>query len=209
MIALGRWWEASIVPRIVEKACSANDISDARSITTTGLHGEVVEIGFGTGLNLPHLPDGVTTLHAVEPQEAGQLIGADRIAASKVPVRFVGLDAQGIPLPDESMDSALCTFSLCTIPDPSAALRELARVLKPGGKLHFLEHGLSPDQRVAAWQRRLTPFQRRMCGGCTFDRPVADLVASAGFEILELDNWYRPGPKVPSYLYRGFAAQPA
>jgi ubiquinone/menaquinone biosynthesis C-methylase UbiE len=193
----------------VEKACSAQDLDKARQRTTAGLHGEVVEIGFGTGLNLPHLPGAVTMLHAVEPQDKGQRIGADRIAESAVPVRFVGLDAQTIPLADASMDSALCTFTLCTIPDAELALRELIRVLKPGGTLNFLEHGLSPDAGVAAWQRRLSPIQRRLCGGCTFDRPVANMVTGAGLELVELDNWYRPGPKTPSYLYRGVARKSA
>jgi SAM-dependent methyltransferase len=122
-----------------------------------------------------------------------------------VTVEFVGLDGQALPLPDDCADAAVTTFTLCTIPDVPGALGELSRVLRPGGRLHFLEHGLSPDPKVAAWQHRLTPIQRRVCGGCHFDRPIAQLIAGAGFRIVTLENYYLAGPKTPSYLYQGVA----
>lgn len=202
---VGRWWEARVVPRIVEAACGAPDVERARARVAGGLHGQVVEVGFGSGLNVPHLPPAVEHLHAVDPQAAGQSIGAERITASPVPISFVGLDGQDLPLADASMDAALCTFTLCTIPDAGAALAELRRVLVPGGELRFLEHGLAPDRGVARWQHRLTPLQRRLCGGCHFDRPIDRLLTDAGFEVRELRNRYRKGPKTPGYLYEGVA----
>jgi SAM-dependent methyltransferase len=124
-----------------------------------------------------------------------------------VTVEFVGLDGQDLSLPDDCADAAVTTFTLCTIPDVLNALREVGRVPRPGGRLHFLEHGLSPDPRVAAWQRRLTPLQRRVCGGCHYDRPIDRLITDAGFRIVT-KNSYLPGPKTPSYLYQGVAEAP-
>ena len=205
---IGRWYDTRIVPWIVDKACGARDLDRSRRRVCAGLRGEVVEIGFGSGLNLPHLPDAVTHLHAVDPERAGQRLGAERIATSRVPVSFVGLDGQALTLGDASMDGALCTFTLCTIPDAGLALAELRRVLKPGGTFHFLEHGLSPDPKVARWQHRLTPLQRHLCAGCHFDRPIDLLVRDAGFELGEVRHEYRNGPKTPGYLYEGTAVRP-
>ena len=204
-----RWYDRTVVPRIVDAACGAGDVERARGRTTAGLHGEVVEIGFGSGLNLPHLPAAVSHLHAIDPETAGQRLGAERIAASTVPISFVGLDGQDLPLADDSMDAALCTFTLCTIPDTGRALAEVRRVLKPGGTFHFLEHGLAPDADVARWQHRLTPIQRRVCGGCHFDRAIDVLIRDAGFELDEVRNAYRKGPKTASYLYEGVAVSPS
>src|SRR4051812_42172058 len=141
-----------------------------RERVCAGLTGEVVEIGFGTGLNLPHVPAAVTRLLVVEPSGLGGDLAEKRIAASAVPVEVVGLDGQRVPLPDASADAVLCTWSLCTIPDPIAAVREVRRVLRPGGRLHFVEHGRAPDERVRQWQNRLNGMQRRLAGGCNLNR---------------------------------------
>ena len=154
---------------------------------------------------MPHLPGTVSRLLAVDPAVTGRRLAARRLDACTIPVEFVGLDGENIPLDDESTDAALSTFTMCTIPDVARALDELHRVLRPSGQLHFLEHGLSPAPSVAKWQQRLTPLQRRICGGCHFDRPIDQLLTAAGFEIATMRNHYLKGPKTPSYLYLGVA----
>jgi ubiquinone/menaquinone biosynthesis C-methylase UbiE len=198
-------WRDHLLPPILDKVCAGRDLAEPRRRTLAGLRGDVIEIGFGSGLNLPHYPAGVERLLAVEPSSVARRIAADRIAATAVPVEFVGLDGQHLSLPDHSLDAAVTTFTLCTIPDVHAALSELARVLRPGGRLHFLEHGLSPDPKVATWQHRLTPLQRRVVAGCHFDRPITELVTAAGFELIRTTNYYLSRPKTASYLYEGVA----
>jgi ubiquinone/menaquinone biosynthesis C-methylase UbiE len=157
----------------------------------------VVEIGFGSGPNIPFYPAAVTEVAAVEPSDTAWRLARKRVAASPVPVHRAGLDGQSLPFPDASYDAALSTWTLCTIPDPAAALSEVRRVLKPGGTLHFVEHGLAPDARVQRWQRRLDPVQRRLAGGCQLTRPIADLLGKAGFTLSEVDVFYaKGGPKV-------------
>jgi SAM-dependent methyltransferase len=198
-------WRDHLLPRIVDKACARRDFAEPRRRALTGVAGDVVEIGFGSGHNLGYYPSGVQRVLAVEPSTVARRLAEPRLAAATVPVEFVGLDGQHMALPDECADAAVSTFTLCTIPDVVRALGELARVLRPGGRLHFLEHGLSRDPKVAAWQHRLTPLQKWVFGGCHFDRPIADLLTAAGFQILTLENSYLPGPKTPSYLYLGVA----
>ncbi|MBK5223624.1 MAG: class I SAM-dependent methyltransferase [Acidimicrobiia bacterium] len=200
-----RWWSEEVVPRVVEKTCGLRAIAPLRDRVAEGLYGEVLEIGFGSGLNVPHLPPSVERLLAIDPSGVGRRMAATRLAASPVPVDFVGLDGEHIPLEDASVDSALCTFTLCTIPGANRALREVRRVLKPDGQLHFLEHGLSPEASVAKWQHRLTPVQRRVAGGCHFDRAIDRLITDSGFEIVELRNHSLGRPRTPSYLYEGIA----
>lgn len=194
-----------VLPRVIDKVCGVGEIHKHRKEATAGLSGDVLEIGFGSGLNLSHLPPTVTRLLAVDPATTGRKLAAGRIAAAGVPVEFVGLDGEELPLPDDSVDAALCTFTLCTIPDAGQALREVRRVLRPGGQLHFLEHGLAPDPGVARWQHRITPAWRVVAGGCHLDRAIDELVASNGFEITKLENGYMPGLKPSSYLYEGVA----
>ncbi|MBN2622208.1 MAG: class I SAM-dependent methyltransferase [Acidimicrobiales bacterium] len=209
MRSLGAFYEHQVLPRVIDRVCGVGEIGDLRARVAEGLHGDVLEIGFGSGLNQPHLPATVRRVLAVDPAVTGRRLGARRLAASDIPVEFIGLDGEDIPLPDESVDSALSTFTLCTIPDVAVALREVHRVLRPGGQLHFLEHGLSPDVRVAKWQHRLTPLQRRIAGGCHFDRRIDEIVADAGFEVVSLDNHYLKGsPRTPGYLYEGVARKP-
>ena len=201
------WWTEQVVPRVVDRSCAVPPLQAERAALCAGLAGEVVEIGFGSGLNVPHYPAAVTRVAAVEPSDVAWRLAQGRLRDSPVPVERAGLDGQVLPFPDASFDAALTTFTLCTVPDGAAALRELRRVLRPGGELRFLEHGRSPDDGVRRWQRRLTPVQRRVAGGCRLDVPVDELVRAAGLEVRELATRYAPGaPRPFAHLYVGVAA---
>ena len=182
-----------------------------RAEVCEGLAGDVVEIGFGTGLNLPHLPPAVTELQAVDPLARGQLKAKKRIEATTIPVRFVGLDGQRLPLEDESVDMALSTWTLCSIPDPVAAVRELRRVLRPGGALHFAEHGIAPeaDAGVRTWQHRLNGIQGAMACGCSLTADIPKVIADGGLVVDELVTYYAKGePKTHGSMYQGVARRP-
>ncbi|MGA9275780.1 class I SAM-dependent methyltransferase [Ilumatobacter sp.] len=186
-----------ILPRIINLACGIKSANPLRSRVCAGLHGHVVEIGFGSGLNVPFYPAAVTGVAAIEPADLGWKLAGKRLAASPIPVERAGLDGQSLPLDDDSCDTALSTWTICTIPDPIAALEEVRRVLKPGGTLHFIEHGLAPDDKVQHWQHRLEPMQKRLVGGCHLTRRISDLITEAGFTITEADVFYEEGaPKV-------------
>src|SRR5258708_22663755 len=189
-------YERYVLPRVINQLCGAKSLHQLRRRVCSGLAGDVMEIGFGSGLNVPFYPAAVTAVAAVGPSELSWRLVRDRVAAAAARVSRSGLDGQSLPFDDGSFDVALSTWTLCTIPDVTAALKEVRRVLRRGGQLHFLEHGLAPDERVRRWQRRLDPLQQRIAGGCHFTRPIVDLVTAAGFTITELDVFYEPGPKV-------------
>lgn len=182
-----------------------------RQQACAGLSGDVIEIGFGSGRNVPHYPTGVRQVTAVEPSDVAWRLSAPRRAACPVPVERAGLDGQLQPFSDSSFDSALSTWTLCTIPDPIAALRQVARVLRPSGRLHFVEHGAAPDPGVLRWQRRLDPVQRHLAAGCHLSRPIDALLTQAGLDLVELKREYARGePRAFGSLYRGSArAAPA
>jgi SAM-dependent methyltransferase len=182
-----------VLPRIVNVACGMKASDPLRERVCSGLTGDVVEIGFGSGHNVPFYPASVTQVAAVEPADLGWKLAAARLAAGSVPVQRSGLDGQSLPFPDASFDTALSTWTLCTIPDVATALAEVRRVLKPGGRLHFVEHGLAPDEPVRRWQHRLDPVQQRLFGGCHLTRPIVDLLTTAGFTITDLDIFYEDG----------------
>ncbi|MFF0410329.1 class I SAM-dependent methyltransferase [Kitasatospora sp. NPDC004745] len=199
-----------IVPRIINVACGMKEADRLRSRVCAGLGGEVVEIGFGSGLNVPFYPEAVTRVDAVEPSDVGWKLAGKRLAQTGVTVRRAALDGQSLPFPDDSYDAAVSTWTLCTIPDAAGALREIRRVLRPGGTLHFVEHGLAPDADVRRWQRRLDPLQQRLFGGCHLTRRIADLLIGAGFTITELDVFYEKGaPKAMGADSLGIAVSPA
>ena len=187
-----------VLPRVTNVACGRKSTAPLRQRVCEQLAGHVVEIGFGSGLNIPFYPAAVTEVAAVEPADVGWQLAATRVAASAVAMRRAGLDGQALPFPDASFDAAVSTWTLCTIPDVAAALRELRRVLKHGGTLHFVEHGLAPDERVQAWQHRFEPLQKRVAGGCHLTRPIIDLLIVAGFSITEVEVFYERG--APKFL---------
>ncbi|WP_072691587.1 class I SAM-dependent methyltransferase [Rhodococcus marinonascens] len=198
-----------VLPRLIDKACGMKVTVPERQRACTGLHGRVVEIGFGSGLNIPYYPSAVEVISAVEPADLGWKLAGKRLAESAVPVERSGLDGQSLPFPDNSFDTALSTWTMCTIPDVDAALLEVRRVLKPGGTLHFVEHGLAPDTKVQSWQHRLEPIQKTIAGGCHLTRQIPELLTGAGFEIRELDRFYeQSAPRFLGALSLGYAAAP-
>jgi len=201
------WYQDRVLPYIIELAMRPKEFGPVRTRVTGGLDGEVLEIGFGSGHNVPHYPPEVTRVLAVDPATVGRKIAAGRVQRSPVPVEFAGLDAGSLPARDGSIDHVLSTWTLCTVPDPGQALAEIVRVLRPGGSLHFAEHGLSPDAKVAGWQRRLNPVQGLLFGGCQLDRPIDQLIASSGLQVSKLDTYYLRGPKTVAYTFEGVAGK--
>lgn len=199
-------WTDQVVPRLADKSLSCGRVRAMRDGVCAGLAGDVVEIGFGSGRNVPHYPPAVTRVAAVEPSDTGWGLGRDRLAAATVPITRAGLDGQSLPFPDRTFDSALSTFTMCTIPDLPAALAELRRVLRPGGTLHFVEHGRAPEEWVRCLQRSIEPVYSPLAGGCRLSRPIDQLIAAVGFDLQRLDAGYVPGgPKAFGYVYEGVA----
>ncbi len=198
-----------VLPRIVNAACGMKSGDQYRERACAGLEGEVVEIGFGSGLNVPFYPDRVTRVAAIEPADLGWKLAEKRLSATTIPIERSGLDGQSLPFGDDSFDTALSTWTLCTIPDVATALSEVRRVLKPGGTLHFVEHGLAPDEAVRKWQHRLEPVQKVVFGGCHLTRQPASLLTDAGFRVAELDEFYEDdAPKFLTADSLGVAVAP-
>lgn len=196
-----------VLPRVMDVLMRGQELATVRARVASGLSGEVLEVGFGSGLNVAHYPPAVTRLFAVDPAKVGRKLAAPRVAASGVPISYVGLDGQSLPLPTDSVDHALTTWTLCTIPDVERALVEIKRVLRPGGSLHFVEHGRSADPRVARQQDRFTPLQRRIAGGCRLNRPIDTLITGSGLDLTQLDTYYLRGLKAVNFSYEGLATK--
>jgi ubiquinone/menaquinone biosynthesis C-methylase UbiE len=196
-----------ILPRFTNVLLASREFGQVRERVASRLSGEVLEVGFGSGLNVPYYPPEVRRVQAVDPATVGRKLAAKRVAASPVSVEYIGLDGQDLPLESESIDHVLITWTMCTIPDVDAALLEIRRVLRSGGQMHFAEHGLSPDAKVATWQIRLNPIQQRWAGGCHLNRPIDQLVEKAGFDLTRLNNFYARGPKCTGYMYEGVATK--
>ncbi len=189
------FYSKHIVPRFIDKALGTPAMQEGRDAVAAGLSGTVLEIGFGSGLNVASYPPEIELVYAVEPALTARKIAVPRIAASPIPIQYAGLHGETVALGDNSCDGALCTFTLCTIPGVEQALAELRRVLKPGGKFHFLEHGLAPDAKTQTWQRRLDPLEKRLADGCHLTRDPVELVKAAGFELEFVHSEYTKGPK--------------
>lgn len=202
------WYRERVLPHLIDRACGTSELQVWRKRVVQGLSGAVVEIGFGSGLNVAWYPPEISVVYAVEPASVARRLAEQRIADSPVKVEHVGLRGEEIPLDDDSCDSALSTFTLCTIPDVERALAEVRRVLRPGGRLHFLEHGLSPDASTAKWQHRIEPLQKRVADGCHLTRDPAQLVRDAGFQVEQVESRYARGPKPWSWFTEGVAVKP-
>jgi SAM-dependent methyltransferase len=202
------FYSTHIVPRFIDKALGTPAMQEGRNAVAAGLSGTVLEIGFGSGLNVASYPPEIELVYAVEPALTARKIAVPRIAASPIPIQYAGLHGETVALDDNSCDGALCTFTLCTIPGVEQALAELRRVLKPGGRFHFLEHGLAPDAKTQTWQRRLDPLEKRLADGCHLTRDPVELVKAAGFELEFVHSEYTKGPKPWVFMTFGQAINP-
>jgi ubiquinone/menaquinone biosynthesis C-methylase UbiE len=196
-----------VLPRLMNWACGARTLAPWRQKVCNGLSGAVVEIGFGSGHNVPYYPSEVDVVYAVEPDALAMKLAKNRMANAGMSIEQIGPDGQSIPLADESCDMALTTFTLCTVPDPAKVLLELGRVLKPGGELHFLEHGIAPGRALASLQRLLDPVERRFAGGCHLTRQPLTLVRGTGFQMVWSQEGPAKGPKPWSYFSLGVATK--
>jgi ubiquinone/menaquinone biosynthesis C-methylase UbiE len=193
------------LPRLCDLAMRSSRFIPYRQRVIAAAQGRVLEIGAGSGLNLPFYRAHVQEVLALEP--AARLVGLARRRAriNGMPIAFIEASAEAIPLDTASVDTVVTTWTLCSIPHPGAALAEIRRVLKPGGRMLFVEHGASPDPTVRIWQDRLTPAWKRLSGGCHLNRPIRDLLVTNGFQIDQLTTGYMPGPKPMTYMSEGSA----
>lgn len=200
------FYDRHVLPQLIDFACGMGAVMKARSQIVPLARGRVLEIGIGSGLNLAFYdPQRVEVVVGVDPSADMQRLARERAACCPVAVEMIALELGQIQATDASFDDIVCTFTLCTIPDAVAALREMRRVLKPEGRLLFCEHGLAPDLPVVRWQRRLTPVWKPLAGGCHLDRDIPALIQAGGFHIRQLDSGYLKGPRPMTHVYRGWA----
>ncbi len=202
-------YEDRVLPVVIDKICGSKAFAPHRRATLAATRGTVLEIGFGSGTNLAHYPPEVERLLAVEPAGRAIDLASARIARSRFPVEVVGLDGEHLPVDAASVDCVVSTFTLCTVAHVEQALSEIRRVLRPGGTVHVLEHGLDDEPDVQRWQRRLDPLQRAIAGGCHLTRHVPSIVEAAGLRWLELHRWREGHPYAYTSLTRGVAAATA
>lgn len=198
-------YDAHILPHLIDVAMRAPMATREREQLVPQAHGTVLEIGVGSGLNMPFYASDVNKLYALEPNEKLRAKAAPKAAQTSFPVEFLDLKGEDIPLDDHSVDTVLTSWTLCTIPDPAEALQGMYRVLKPGGKLLFVEHGRAPTDRLARWQDRLTPVWSCFAGGCHLNRRPDRLIQEAGFSLDVLEQGFLDGPKLLTYHYKGLA----
>jgi len=195
-----------IFPRVLDLAMSSRMLHQPRRRTLAHARGRILEIGFGTGRNLPHYPPTVKCIEAIDPDPDLDQLSLPRIAHAAIGVDFHHLNAEHLPFESERFDTVVSTFTLCSIPDVVHALGEVRRVLKPGGRFLFLEHGRSPDARVARWQDRLNGAWMPLAGGCHLNRPMRELIESAGLQIGPAQDYYlKRAPRFVGYLTEGMA----
>jgi len=198
-------YEKYILPRLVNLVMQNKAARTERVKFVTLASGTVVEVGIGSGLNIPYYGPKVERLYGLDPSLDLWKLARKRVGRAQFPVEFLAASGENIPLEDETVDAVVSTWTLCTIPDPVRALKEMKRVLKPEGQLVFVEHGRSPDPGVEAWQNRLNLAWSRIAGGCHLNRPIDDLIAGAGFRLVRIERAYVSGPRPLSYLYKGTA----
>ena len=195
-----------VLPRFIDVSMRNKETARVRGDWVPHARGDVLEAGIGSGLNLPFYSGDVHHIYGVEPSPELQKLARKRSVRKPIDVEFFSQSAEEpLPLPDQSVDTVVITWTLCSIADPPRALRQMKRVLKPSGRLIFVEHGRAPDSGVAAWQDRLTPVWKRIGGGCHLNRKIDGLLLEAGFAIDELKTIYLPGPRPMTYTYQGFA----
>jgi ubiquinone/menaquinone biosynthesis C-methylase UbiE len=200
-------YERWVLPTLLDLVMRQRQMEKYRRDLVPAARGRVLEIGIGSGLNLPLYARGVSTVVGLDPSERLLAMARQRAAKVSMHVDLLRGSATEIPLDSDSIDTLVMTWTLCSIPDPLGALREMRRVLRPSGTLLFIEHGLSPEPGVARWQRRLTPMWRHLAGGCHLDRKVDDLIRAAGFELTKLRTEYADGPRPMTYMYGGRAVR--
>jgi ubiquinone/menaquinone biosynthesis C-methylase UbiE len=194
-----------VLPHLINLAMSNKDVARCRSEIIPQARGDVLEVGIGSGLNLPFYSNKAAQVRGVDPSIELLQMARKRAVSTSIPVELLNATAEQLPLPNQAVDTIVMTWTLCSIPDPSRALAEMLRVLKSWGNLLFVEHGVAPDPNVRAWQNRINPPWRAVAGGCNLNRKIDHLISAAGFRILQLDTSYLPGPKMFSFTYRGCA----
>jgi len=201
------FYDDRVLPYVIDKVCSTGQIMKLRSQIVPQAQGEVLEVGMGSGINLQFYdPLRVTRVYGLEPSHGMRRKARHNVSKSPVPLTWLDLPGEEVPLDDDSVDTVLLTFTLCTIPDWEKALKQIRRVLRPAGTLLFLEHGTAPDESVLRWQNRLTPCWKHLAGGCHLNRSIPDLLEHAGFQIKSMEQDYVPKtPSFAGYVYRGTA----
>jgi len=200
------FYDEYLLPHLINCACGMKEIDRLRAKVVPLAKGKVLEIGMGSGLNLKHYnPDQVELIWGLEPSAGMRRKAQSNVEESEIPVEWLDLPSESIPLADDSVDTVVLTYALCTIPDWATALAEMKRVLTPNGQLVFSEHGEAPDAKIQEWQRRINPIWRKLAGGCNLNRRIPALLQSSGFKISQLDEYYIKGPKVAGYQYFGVA----
>ena len=199
------FYERHLLPRLINWGMDGTIAREERAALVPLASGAVLEVGVGSGLNIPFYADGVSRLYGLDPSPALIEMARPRADAAPFPVELIGLAAENIPLDDRSVDTVLTTWTLCTISEVAKALGEMRRVLRPDGQLIFVEHGRAPEAGIVAWQDRLNPIQKRLAGGCNLNRKIDALIAAAGFRITRIETGYLKGLKPWSYTYKGLA----
>lgn len=201
------FYNTIILPRLCNLAMRHRHLVPYRRRTVSMANGHVLEIGIGSGLNLPFYPSGISSIQGLEPSPRLITMAQQSAARAALPVSFIEGSAEAIPLDNASIDTVVTTWSVCTIPHADRALAEMRRVLKPGGQLLFVEHGTGPDASVRRWQNRLTPLWSKISGGCHLNRPIQTLVEQADFDLAHIETGYMKGPKPMTFMYQGRAVR--
>ncbi len=199
------WYARKVLPRLIETACSQPPMTALRQRYVSQARGHVLEMGIGSGLNLAHYGEGVRSVTGVDPAAELTASAQQRAARLAFPVEVLGVSGESLDLDNQAFDTVVCTWTLCSIPNPYRAVAEMRRVLKPTGRLIFVEHGRSDEAHIARWQRRIEPLWKVIGGGCHLTRQADRLLSDGGFDLIQRDCGYQPGPKVAAYMVHGVA----